>query len=243
MHENLRRHRRELSGQRVAMRRGYAGAFRVMQHTCSADSRPKSRETPATGTRLERLLGRIGPQTREQCGPRRHPFAQSRRKPAMPSPRATTLSLPRLASPHEATRTSGPAPREPTRRQMTFAVHRSPSALLLPAFRCAPCRASYELSLTLLLVVLAPLRPPRMRLGSSSVPSAPGVVSMVGQVKVNCASGGHQLQTDRGSVVGLRFGLLGGLLPVGDLSLPGTLRADQEPGGGASGDGLVSCSR
>ena len=62
---------------------------------------------------------------------------------------------------------------------------------------------------------------------------------MARQIKVNCASGGHQLQTDPGSVVGLRFGLWGGLLPVGDLTLPGTLRADQEPGGGASGDGLV----
>ena len=144
-----------------------------------------------------------------------------------------------------------------------------------------------------LLVVLAPLRPPRIRRALSDVASAPcvrctgvGWLSFsrhfaalhaglrtsvrwrasgrprcasssthtsgsvfrcvgswrcvrLGQVKVNGASGGHRLQTDRGCVVGLRFVLLGGLLPVGDLSLSGTLRADQEPGGGASGGGLV----
>ena len=52
-------------------------------------------------------------------------------------------------------------------------VCRGRSALLLPALRCASCRASYERSLALLLVVLAPLRPPRVRRASSSVASAP----------------------------------------------------------------------
>ena len=60
---------------------------------------------------------------------------------------------------------------------------------------------------------------------------------VLGQVNVNCASGGHRLQTGRGCVVVLRS-QGGGGVRLGALSLPGTRRADQEPDGDASGGGF-----
>jgi hypothetical protein len=81
------------------------------------------------------------------------------------------------------------------------------------------------------LVVLAPRRPPRARRVMSDAASAPGGWSWLRQVKVNGASGGHRLQTDRGCVVGLRFGVVVGVvfgwcpvLAVHSSSGPGTWR-------------------
>jgi hypothetical protein len=96
----------------------------------------------------------------------------------------------------------------------------SRSALLVPALRCAPRRATYERSLarcwssSLRFVLHAQLPAWFGRVGS--LRSACGESqSQRLKVKVNGASGGHRLQTDPGCVVGLRFVLLVGWVRLG----------------------------
>ena len=78
-------------------------------------------------------------------------------------------------------------------------------------------------------VVLAPRRPPRVLPAVSDAASAPCVVSCSGRSRSTAPPAGTGFRQGGGRVVVLRFGLVVGWGPVGGLSLPGPLRANQEP--------------